>query len=108
MLGFRSEFNLDSVMPLKRFRLPDKDTLGAKLGIDQLASLVAEIEKGGEIVITRRNRPVARLTPIGLAAAPVAGTPAVVRAYWRRRPLPPPVRSEITHAELVAEGRGDV
>jgi prevent-host-death family protein len=86
----------------------DMKTASIRTVQHQLASLVAEIEKGGEIVITRRNRPVARLTPIGLAAAPVAGTPAVVRAYWRRRPLPPAVRSEITHAELVAEGRGDV
>ena len=82
----------------------DMKTASIRTVQHQLASLVAEIEKGGEIVITRRNRPVARLTPISPAAAPVAGSPAVVRAYWRRRPLPPALRSTITHAELVTAG----
>jgi prevent-host-death family protein len=86
----------------------DMKTASIRTVQHQLASLVAEIEKGGDVVITRRNHPVARLTPISPAATPVAGTPAIVRAYWRRRPLPPPVRSEITHAEMVAEGRGEV
>lgn len=73
----------------------------------QLATLISEVEKGGEIVITRHNRPVARLAPIASPAGPNAGTPAAVRNYWRKRPLPPIVRSAVTHAELIAAGRGD-
>ena len=73
-----------------------------------LAALIAEVEQGEEIIITRRDRPVARLLPITPAAAPSTGTPAALRAYWRRRPLPPSIRSPLTHADLVAEGRGDV
>ncbi|MBC8011991.1 MAG: type II toxin-antitoxin system prevent-host-death family antitoxin [Burkholderiales bacterium] len=74
----------------------------------QLAALVAEVEQGEEILITRRNVPVARLSPIIPSAAPSAGSAAAIRAYWRRRPLPPAVRSSVTHADLIAEGRGDV
>lgn len=74
----------------------------------QLAAIIAEVETGGEIVITRRGRAVARLSPVASTASNVAATPASVRAYWRKRPLPPAVRSSVTHAELVAEGRGDV
>ncbi len=74
----------------------------------ELARMIAEVEKGGEIVITRRNRPVARLGPVAATANPVAGTPATVRRYWRGRPLPPAMRSSVTHAELIADGRGDV
>ena len=74
----------------------------------QLASMIAEVEKGGEIVITRHRRPVARLSPIASDPGPSAGSPAAIRSYWRRRALPPAVRSAVTHAELVAEGRGEV
>lgn len=74
----------------------------------QLAAVIAEVEKGAEIVITRHNRPVARLSPISSPVAPVPGSPAAIRAYWRRRPRPPAVRSAVTHAELVASGRGEV
>jgi prevent-host-death family protein len=73
-----------------------------------LAAMIAEVEQGEEIVITRRNQPVARLLPISPSDAPATRTPAGLRAYWRQRPLPPAVRSPHTHAELVAEGRGDV
>lgn len=74
----------------------------------QLAAMIAEIEKGGEIVITRRNQPVARLMPIGGAPVQESRSPVAVRAYWRNRRLPPAVRSQITHADLIAKGRGEV
>lgn len=74
----------------------------------QLAAMVAEVEKGAEIVITRHNRPVARLSPIAATVTSAVTTPAAIRSYWRRRPLPPAVRSAVTHADLVAEGRGEV
>jgi prevent-host-death family protein len=32
-----------------------------------LSKLIAEVERGGEVVISRRNTPVARLVPIGAA-----------------------------------------
>ncbi|MEO6245659.1 MAG: type II toxin-antitoxin system prevent-host-death family antitoxin, partial [Opitutaceae bacterium] len=73
----------------------------------ELARMIAEVEKGGEIIITRCNRPVARLGPVASAASPVAGTPATVRRYWRERPLPPALRSTVTHAELIADSRGE-
>ena len=74
----------------------------------QLAAMIAEVEKGGEIVITRRNRPVARLMPLGGAPAQGSGTPAAVRTYWRNRRVPPAVHSPITHADLIAAGRSEV
>lgn len=73
-----------------------------------LAAMIAEVEQGEEIIITRRNHPVARLSPISPGTAPSTVTPATLRTYWRRRPLPPAVHSKLTHADLVAEGRGDV
>jgi prevent-host-death family protein len=76
----------------------------------QLAAMIAEVETRGEIVITRHGRPVARLAPVapdnGSPAA--AGSPAAIRSYWRRRPLPPAVQSTVTHEELVADSRGPV
>ena len=72
-----------------------------------LAGLIAQVERGAEIIITRRNRPVARLLPIAADAQPVAN-PATLRAYWKNRPAPPAVRSTLTHSDLIAAGRGDL
>jgi prevent-host-death family protein len=74
----------------------------------QLAAMVAEVEKGAEIVITRHNRPVARLSPVSAPVPVAATTPASIRRYWRQRSLPPAVNSQTTHADLVADGRGEV
>lgn len=73
----------------------------------QLAAMIAEVEKGGEIVITRRNEPVARLMPVGGAPEKEGRNPAAVRAYWRKRRLPPSVSSNVSHADLIADGRGE-
>lgn len=74
----------------------------------QLAAMIAEVEKGEEIVVTRRNQPVARLMPMGGAPAQEGGRPAAVRRYWRKRRPPPSVNSQATHAELVVAGRGEL
>lgn len=74
----------------------------------ELAAMIAEVEQGEEIIITRRSHPVARLSPISPADAPSTTTPARLSSYWRRRPIPPAVRSPLTHADLIADGRGDV
>lgn len=74
----------------------------------QLAALVAEVERGGEIVITRRSRPVARLLPAGGGAEPAGLPPAAVRGYWKKRRKPPSIRSRLTHADLIAQGRDRV
>jgi antitoxin (DNA-binding transcriptional repressor) of toxin-antitoxin stability system len=74
----------------------------------QLAAMIAVIEKGGEIIITRHRRPVARLSPILPDAGTAGSSPAAIRRYWRLRQVPAAVRSSVTHAELVAAGRGDV
>lgn len=74
----------------------------------QLATMIAEVEQGTEIVITRHRQPVARLLPVDGAAARPERTPAVVRKYWRTRRLPQAVRSTVTHADLIATGRGEV
>ena len=73
-----------------------------------LAALLVDVEQGEEIIITRHNRPVARLAPILPVDAPVGCTQAALRSYWKARALPPPVNSPITHAELLSEGRGDL
>ena len=74
----------------------------------QLAAMIAEVEKGAEIVITRHRRPVARLAPVNPAQGRPSPSTAMIRRHWRERPLPAPMRAPISNAELVAEGRGDV
>lgn len=71
----------------------------------QFAAMIAEVEKGGKIVITRRNQPVARLLPFGDAPMQRKKTPDAVRNYWRNRRLPPTVRFQVSHADLIAAGR---
>lgn len=74
----------------------------------QLAAVISEVEQGNEIVITKHNRPVARLSPMTASHEKPSITPAAIRNYWRKRKLPPIVHSSVTHAELISDGRGDV
>lgn len=73
-----------------------------------LAALIAEVKQGEEFIITRRNRAVARLSPLAPADKPRSVTAASLRSYWRKRPLPPAVLSPLSNADLVAEGRGEL
>lgn len=73
----------------------------------QLAAMLSEVEKGEEVVITKHRRPIARLTAVTQSSA-VTASPAALKRYWAERPAPPAVRSAVTHADLVAEGRGEV
>lgn len=74
----------------------------------ELAAILAEVEQGEEIIITRRDQPVARLSPIKPADITPAGPAAALGAYWQQRRLPPAVRSVRTHADLLSEGRGEL
>ncbi len=53
------------------------DSVGAFDAKTHLSALLERVEKGEEITITRRGRPVARLVPIGRAGA--AGASETVR-----------------------------
>ena len=86
----------------------DMKTASIRAVQHQLAAMIAEVAKGGEIVITRHRRPVARLAPVNPAPGKPAPSAAAIRRYWRERPLPAPMRTPISNADLVAEGRGDV
>ena len=50
----------------------------------QLSALLAEVEAGGEVVIARAGRPVARLIAVGAQATP--RTPGVWRGKVRIQP----------------------
>lgn len=73
-----------------------------------LAAMIAQVEQGEEILITRRDRPVARLAPLLPSDHTAAPTPAALRSYWTQRPAPPAMHSDKSHADLIAEGRGEL
>ncbi len=45
-----------------------------------LSELIARAERGEEVIITRHNKPVAKLVPVHAASSDVAGRHAAVRA----------------------------
>jgi prevent-host-death family protein len=65
------------------------DTIGLFEAKTHLSELVARAERGEEVIITRHNRPVARLVPIAEpmpdAAARRAAVDALLRAAHGRR-----------------------
>lgn len=61
------------------------ETIGAFEAKTHLSQLLERVEKGEEIVITRRGRPVARLVPV--AVRPDAAAAAAVFARMRERAL---------------------
>jgi prevent-host-death family protein len=68
-----------------------------------LKRVMARVERGDVVEVTRRNRPVARLAPVR-AARPVSDWPdleARTRAVFGERVITP------SGSDIVIEGRGD-
>ena len=73
-------------------------TVGAYEAKTNLASLLKQVEKGKEIIITKRERPVARLVPMSSSGKEVF---ARIRALHNRLSLP---KGE-TARDLINAGR---
>lgn len=77
--------------------------IGASAARSKLAALLATVESGEEVVITRRGRPVAKLVPLA-GQADRARTRAVVqRIHTLRRGLT--LGNDLTLKELIEQGR---
>jgi prevent-host-death family protein len=69
-----------------------------------LKRVLARVERGGVVEVTRRGRPVARLSPVR-ATKPISAWPdldARARGVFGQRKVGPPSGSD-----LVVEGRGE-
>ena len=75
-------------------------TVGAYEAKTHLASLLDEVAKGREIVITRREKPIARLVPV-VSSPSVKEVVARIRAFHGRIKLP---KGETTK-DLIEAGR---
>jgi prevent-host-death family protein len=80
-----------------------KATISVRELQQNLKRVLARVERGQVIELTRRRRPVATLTPIraGDAAAPWPDLDARTKAVFGTRVL------AATASEVVSEGRGD-
>ena len=79
---------------------PNTKTVGAYEAKTHLPALLDEVSKGREIIITRRERPIARLVPIDMAW-PNKEFFQRLRAFRERHRLP---KGETTR-DLVQAGR---
>jgi prevent-host-death family protein len=78
-------------------------TVGVFEAKNRLTALIDEVEGGGEVIITRRGKPVARLAPIetGFDRAKALRAAAGLRAASRGQTL-----GGIGLKDLINEGRG--
>ena len=76
-------------------------TVGAYEAKTHLASLLKQVERGKEVVITKRERPVARLVPIDSPRAKKEDVFRRIRAFHARHSLP----DGETTKDLVNAGR---
>jgi prevent-host-death family protein len=72
---------------------------------DQLSRHLRDVERGGEVEVTDRDRPIARIVPVGRAGRSTALLPP-------KRPFPsirsrrhPPARWRVSSTELLLEER---
>jgi prevent-host-death family protein len=74
---------------------------------DRLSEHLRAVEQGGEVIVTDRNRPIARIVPLSSSdGGPLLVAPQVPFSAIRARTWPPaPFR--IRSDELLAEERGD-
>jgi prevent-host-death family protein len=80
---------------------PKKKTVGAYEAKTHLPALLKEVERGREIVITRREKPIARLVPMQPSSSDNREVFAKIRAFRGRIVLP---KGE-TVLDLIRAGR---
>lgn len=80
---------------------PKKKTVGAYEAKTHLPALLKEVERGREIVITRREKPIARIVPIQPPATNNRAVWAKIRAFHGTIKLP---KGE-TAKDLIEAGR---
>jgi prevent-host-death family protein len=80
-----------------------KSTVSVRELQQNLRRVMARVERGQEIEVTRRRRPVARLTPVGPRATPTPWPDLDARAksVFGDRVIAP------SASEMVIEGRGE-
>jgi len=80
------------------------ETVGLFEAKTHLSELIARAERGEEVVITRHNKPVARLVPMGRTRRPAAGAQrqAALQALADFEPIAVP---GATIDELIETGR---
>jgi prevent-host-death family protein len=79
------------------------DTVGLFEAKTRLSELVARAEAGEEVIITRHNKPVAKLVPIGRARQAAASRRrAAIDALLAFEPI---VVTGVTLSELIRTGR---
>ena len=108
MIGMKSLLAPPPVRVSKSDGVSDKKTISIRDLQRRCAAMLADVGQGDEIIVTCRRRPVARIVPVGGGAGGVAPRPAAIRSHWLRRPAPPRVKSRVSHADLIGEGRGAV
>ena len=63
------------------------ETVGLFEAKTHLSELIARAERGEEVIITRHNKPVAKLVPIGEVSAEVVERRRRIAAHFRRAGL---------------------
>lgn len=76
--------------------------VGAFEAKNKLSALLERVERGEEILITRRGKPIAKLVPATPRAGPVAAREAAERILERSRSA---TLGELEIKDLIAEGR---
>ena len=78
------------------------DEVGAFETKNKLSALLERVERGEEILITRRGKPIAKLVPATPRAGPAAAREAAERILERSRSA---TLGELEIEDLIAEGR---
>ena len=72
---------------------------------DQLSRHLREVERGGEVEVTDRERPIARIVPVKGAGDPIVVIPPKRPPSSLRRKRYPPARWNASSTDLLLEER---
>ena len=82
-----------------------KDEVGVRELHDRLSEYLEKVEHGAEIVVTRRGKPVARLSRFEERPLEELARRGLVRLATKPRKFPRPIKSRGPVSDLVAEQR---
>jgi prevent-host-death family protein len=74
---------------------------------DRLSEHLRAVEAGAEVIVTDRNRPIARIVPMSATRAAIALAPPTVAFATIRKRKYSPARWAISSSALLADERSD-
>ncbi len=85
--------------------MSDMSTTSIRTLQHEMAAILERVGGGEEIVLTRHNKPIAKLVPFPVPPTKKRRSKSQIRKFWLDYQPKVELKSTVSHVELVSQGR---